>query len=71
MTGRNLQPGDYATTDFNGPGPMTRVRIVERLDRRACQSGVLFRVDPPLRNGTLDTWYDADWFQPEYAEAST
>lgn len=65
--GRDLQPGDQATTDYNGIGTSTLVQIVERLDRREVghsQSGIVFRVEPPLRNGTPGSWYDADWFRP-------
>jgi len=66
--GRNLQAGDEALTDFNGPGPLVRVRIVERDDKRLhghSQSGIMFRVTPPiLRNGNGASWYDADWFEP-------
>lgn len=62
-TGRDLQVGDYATTDYNGG--ITTVRIIERLDgQRGCQSGILFAVDPILRNGDSDSRYDADWFRP-------
>lgn len=32
--GRDLQPGDEALTDYNGPGPLARVRIAERDDTR-------------------------------------
>lgn len=65
-SGRTLQPGDEALTDYNGPGPLARVRIVERDDTRThghSQSGILFRVSPPLKHGTATTWYDADWFE--------
>lgn len=66
--GRLLQPGDDAVTDFNGPGPLAKVRITARIDsstngRVISQSGIMFQVDPPLKNGTLQTWYDADWFE--------
>lgn len=66
-SGRKLVAGDYAMTDYNGGG-MVRVRIVERDDSRkrgASQSGILFRVYPFLRNGTAESWYDADWFEAE------
>ena len=68
--GRNLQPGDEALTDYNGPGAMTRVRIVARDDSRVrkSQSGVLYQVSPKLRNGIAESWYDADWFEPAPAE---
>ena len=65
--GRNLMVGDQAVTDYNGPGPMVRVTIVERDDRRLhghSQSGIMFRVTPNLRNGNRASWYDADWFEP-------
>jgi len=61
-----LQVGDLALTDFNELGKFVQVEITARDDnpRGACQSGVLFQVKPALRNGTLDSWYDAGWFQP-------
>ena len=65
--GRALRVGDDAVTDYNGPGSMTRVQIIERDDQRLygrSQSGVMFRVTPILRYGTSGTWYDADWFDP-------
>lgn len=67
MRGRDLQVGDEAYTDYNGPGPMTRVRIVDvDRDRRHghSQTGVMFRVTPNLRNGGPDHWYDSGWFEP-------
>lgn len=67
IRGRELKVGDEAVTDYNGPGPMARVRIVEADYTRRhghSQSGVLFRVAPPLKNGTAQCWYDADWFEP-------
>jgi hypothetical protein len=54
-----------ALTDYNGHGVWSKVRIVERDDQRLhghSQSGVMLRVDPPLKNGTIASWYDADWF---------
>lgn len=54
-------------TDYNGPGPLTKVRIIARDDKRQnghSQSGIMFRVVPSLRNGNGASWYDADWFEP-------
>jgi len=65
--GRGLQIGDCALTDYNGPGPLTKVMIIDRDDSRRhghSQSGIMFRVSPVLRNGDGMTWYDADWFEP-------
>ena len=65
--GRLLNVGDYALTDYNGPGPLFKVQIIERDDKRKngnSQSGIMFRVYPLLRNGTGASWYDADWFEP-------
>ena len=67
LGGRYLHVGDYALTDFNGPGPMTRVQIIDEDRERKhghSQSGVMFRVTPNLRNGGPDHWYDAYWFEP-------
>ena len=63
-SGRTLQPGDYAMTDFNGPGTMTRVKILDRREFRGSQSGISFLIYPFLKNGSANTWYDADWFEP-------
>ena len=71
--GRKLQVGDKALTDYNGDG-LTIVTIVEREDTRKhghSQSGILFRVYPFLKHGTLKSWYDADWFEPVPNEAGT
>ncbi len=70
IRGRDLQTGDFALTDYNGPGPLAKVEILERDDKRLhghSQSGVMFRVRPNLRNGTNASWYDADWFEPANA----
>ena len=61
-----MRVGQDALTDYNGSG-MTRVEIVEADYTRRhghSQSGILFRVAPPLKNGTTQSWYDADWFEP-------
>ena len=58
-------------TDYNNagsrPGPLTRVQILA-VDRHRMhghsQSGVMFKVHPLLKGGTLDSWYCADWFEP-------
>ena len=67
LQSRQLAVGDWALTDFNGAGPMARVQIVA-VDRDRwhghSQSGVMFRVQPPLKHGTPTTWYCADWFEP-------
>ena len=64
--GRDLLPGDQAVTDFNGH-PYTRVTILERAEGCCSQSGIMFRVTPPLQAGFADPWYDADWFWPAEA----
>lgn len=60
--GRSLKVGDEALTDFNRG--WTLVRIIERIDGTKSQSGIQFRVDPPLRGRDKATLYDADWFEP-------
>jgi hypothetical protein len=62
-SGRSLQPGDEALTDFNGHG-LTLVIIAARRDGTRTQSGICYRVRPPLKGGDSSTWYDADWFDP-------
>lgn len=63
MNGRNLQPGDNATTDYN-KGLITRIEIRERREQPGTQSGIQYRVFPVLHGGYPSTWYDADWFEP-------
>jgi hypothetical protein len=69
---RKLGVGDWAVTDYNNAGspisgPLARVQIVA-VDRARLhghsQSGVMFQVRPPLKYGTPDSWYCADWFEP-------
>ena len=61
---RKLNVGDFALTDYNGR-PLKRVQIIERIDNVNSGSRTMFRVQPPLRNGTAQSWYDADWFEPD------
>lgn len=61
--GLSLQVGDAARTDFNR-GQVTPVTITARKELAFSQSGVMFRVSPPLHGGDLDSWYDAGWFWP-------
>jgi|LakMenE18May11ns_1017448.scaffolds.fasta_scaffold9641623_2 hypothetical protein len=62
---RLLNIGDFAFTDYNHRGKFERVQIVD-VDRQCkhghSQSGVMFKVIPLLKHGTLDCWYCADWF---------
>jgi len=61
--GRTLQVGDYAFIDYEGP--MKMVLITARVEgKHRTQSGIQFRVSPPMRNGAEGTLYDADWFEP-------
>jgi hypothetical protein len=62
-TGRQLQVGDDALTDFNGRG-ITLVRITERHENTRSQSGICFCVNPMLKGGHAYSLYDADWFEP-------
>lgn len=75
--GRELQPGEPAETDFLGRTTLHVIRE-RREGVRNCQSGILFRVEPPLMNGFdrsnpycegPNSWYDADWFRPPIAAA--
>ncbi len=63
QAGRKLKAGDDALTDFNGNG-LTLVRIVQRIEGTRSQSGICYRVMPPLKGGDESTQYDADWFEP-------
>ena len=66
---RKLEAGAWVVTDYNGPGPMARVQIVD-VDRERknghSQSGVMFRVFPLLKHGTPESWYCSDWFEPSH-----
>ena len=63
--GRLLKAGDEALTDFDFQGRgMKLVRITERIEGTKSQSGICYRVAPPLRGGDAATLYDADWFDP-------
>lgn len=68
-SGRNLKVGDKAITDFNDSGWISRKHSVvtitgRKVVDRGCQSGVLYQVQPTLRNSQADDWIDADWFEP-------
>lgn len=63
LCSRDMQPGEIASTDFNGRGHV-RVVITERRETRGCQTGIMFRVKPSLRGGSELTWYDSAWFEP-------
>lgn len=68
LASRNLKVGDFALTDFNGDGKLTRVQIIARDDKREhgnSGSGVMYRVEPPLKHGSGLTWYDSAWFVPD------
>ena len=61
---RKLQVGDDALTDFNGPGGLTLVKIVELFTEANSQSRICFRVWPLLKNCDESSKLDADWFEP-------
>jgi hypothetical protein len=52
--------GDQVFTDFNGSP--TRHTIIDKKTGQACQTGTTFRVQPPVRNCTANTWLDSAWF---------
>ena len=60
--GRLLQVGDEALTDYKRG--MTLVRIIERIEGTKSQTGVCFRVSPPLNEFDPNARYDSDWFEP-------
>jgi hypothetical protein len=65
-------PVTYFNSPFRGLPVETTVRITA-VDRDRThghsQSGVMFQVEPMLKGGTGDSWYDADWFEPAPAKA--
>lgn len=61
--GRYLPIGAMAQTSVTGV--LTTHRIVGRRWVQKSQSGVLFRLEPPIAAlGGPDAWVDADWFSP-------
>lgn len=62
---RKLQPGAEVVVDWNLNGKLTQHKIVDRRDSVLSQSGVLFRVDPPVHKYLREdeNWIDADWFE--------
>jgi hypothetical protein len=59
--------GDLVSCDWNCNGRVTVHRIVEKkVEQPGCQTGVLFRVSPPVGKGS--TWVDAAWFFREGIE---
>lgn len=59
-----FQVGDLVSCDWNCAGKITVHRIVEKeVDCVGCQTGVLFRVEPPMPRGSSKSpWIDAAWF---------
>lgn len=71
LASRNLNPGDWVTTDYNtrtdhaGRAERAQIVAVDRERRYGnSQSGVMFQVCPALKNNTPDSWFCADWFEP-------
>ena len=60
--GLKLQVGDSALTDYRRG--TTRVRIIERIEGTKTQSGVCYRVLPPLDLNHPEAMFDSDWFEP-------
>jgi len=61
-SGRTLQPGDQALSDFNRLGHLELFKILDRKTGTS-QSGILFKAHPPMRNHADEYhWIDADWF---------
>jgi len=64
MRGRYLPIGAMATTKVTGPETTHRI-VGRRWVHDECQSGILFRLEPPIAAlGGPDAWVDADWFSP-------
>jgi hypothetical protein len=61
MRNIDLQPGDMATTDYNGR--RETVRITDRRIHEPLHT-VQFRVLPALDLGDRCLWYGAGWFEP-------
>ena len=55
--------GDMVMTDFNKTGHFTAPKITDVSTDNMCQTGVSYRVMPPLRNCTSQSWIDEAWFK--------
>lgn len=62
-SGRGLQVGDWATTDYEGRSKVKSVQIIGR-NMQPSQTGVCFQVTPCLRGCEPDDWLDSLWFEP-------
>lgn len=56
---KHLQAGTIVTTSYSGR--ITRHKIVSRTEKWPCDSGVMFRVDPPVPKSG-GGWIDSSWF---------
>lgn len=59
---RKLDVGARVTTDFSKR--ITTHTIITRMAPATSQSGVLYKVSPPVPGAGDDAWIDADWFEP-------
>lgn len=63
VASRKLTVGDDVLTDFSGR--VTYHKITAMKEARGCTSGILFQVFPAvLKSSGIETWIDADWFEP-------
>lgn len=58
---KNLKVGDKVVTDYSGR--ITPHVITERDTWKPSQSGVLFKVKPPVPKSS-GSWMDSGWFLP-------
>jgi len=72
---RAIKVGDVVDTVFgkNYGHPVSRHRVIERTERVVSQTGIMLRVNPPVRGSAFlgdqgqkynNAWLDSAWFRP-------
>lgn len=56
---RNAKAGDWVRTNYSGR--LTEHRIMARMEGARSQSGIMFKLHPPVPKSS-GGWIDADWF---------
>lgn len=67
---RNLNIGDRVCAYYARPRKTWHTIVAVDAERRNgnCQSGVMYKVKPPMEKGRDDAWIDSDWFRPTFEE---
>ena len=72
---RAIKVGDTVCTDYGGIHgyPVSQHRVIERTERLVSQTGIMLRVNPPVRGSAFlgdhgkvhnNAWLDSAWFRP-------